>query len=51
MKNTEDRRTLLPKLRFPEFLSAEGWNEGKLDELVTTVSPQCSEVKEIGINS
>ena len=30
---------LVPKLRFPEFREAEGWEIGKVDELVDTVTP------------
>lgn len=43
MKNTttkEDGKTaLVPKLRFPEFWDAEGWEIAKFDELVDTVTP------------
>jgi type I restriction enzyme, S subunit len=30
---------LVPKLRFPEFREAEGWETGKVDDLVDTVTP------------
>jgi type I restriction enzyme S subunit len=30
---------LVPKLRFPEFREAEGWESGKVDDLVDTVTP------------
>jgi len=30
---------LMPKLRFPEFRDAAGWESGKVDELVDTVTP------------
>ncbi len=30
---------LTPKLRFPEFRDAEGWESGKVEELVDTVTP------------
>lgn len=39
MKELENNRGLIPKLRFPEFLEADGWRGEKLGELVTTVSP------------
>lgn len=39
MKKVENNRGLMPKLRFPEFLEADGWRDEKLEELVTTVSP------------
>ncbi len=35
----KDKRPLVPQLRFPEFRGGREWNEKKLDELVTTVSP------------
>ena len=30
---------LVPKVRFPEFREAEGWESGKVDDLVDTVTP------------
>jgi len=30
---------LVPKLRFPEFREAKGWERGKVDDLVDTVTP------------
>jgi type I restriction enzyme S subunit len=33
------KATLIPKVRFPEFLGAEGWGYGKVEELVDTVTP------------
>jgi type I restriction enzyme, S subunit len=30
---------LVPKLRFPEFRDAEGWESGKVEDLVDTVAP------------
>lgn len=35
----DDKPALLPKLRFPEFRNAAGWEIGKVDELVDTVTP------------
>ncbi len=32
-------KTLVPKLRFPEFRDSPEWQSGKLDELVDTVTP------------
>lgn len=34
-----DKTALVPKLRFPEFRDAEGWEIAKFDELVDTVTP------------
>ena len=43
---------LVPKLRFPEFRDAAGWESGKVDDLVDTVTPfkrlQTSEYKPEG---
>lgn len=36
---TGDEATLVPKLRFPEFQKAAGWESGKVDDLVDTVTP------------
>ncbi|RYD85740.1 MAG: restriction endonuclease subunit S [Verrucomicrobiaceae bacterium] len=38
MKN-DGQPALTPKLRFPEFRDAEGWEIGKVDALVDTVTP------------
>jgi len=35
----EARPTLVPKLRFPEFREAEGWESRKVDDIVDTVTP------------
>ena len=33
------KRALTPKLRFPEFRDGPGWKDGKVGELVSTVTP------------
>ncbi len=35
----DGKPALTPKLRFPEFRDAAGWETGKVDELVDTVTP------------
>ena len=35
----EARHALVPKLRFPEFRGAKGWESGKVDDHVDTVTP------------
>lgn len=35
----EARPVLVPKLRFPEFRETRGWESGKVDDLVDTVTP------------
>lgn len=32
-------KTALPTLRFPEFEESEGWEEAKLEEVITTLTP------------
>lgn len=34
-----EKRPLVPRLRFPEFREAPEWGRNKLEELITTVSP------------
>lgn len=36
---SEQAKTLVPKLRFPEFLSHKPWDSKKLEDLIDTVSP------------
>ncbi|MDD5113313.1 MAG: restriction endonuclease subunit S [Methylobacter sp.] len=35
----QEKKGLVPELRFPEFQDKGGWDEDKLSELVTTVTP------------
>ncbi|MHB1300031.1 MAG: restriction endonuclease subunit S [Burkholderiales bacterium] len=35
----QEKKGLVPALRFPEFRDESGWDEDKLSELVTTVTP------------
>ena len=37
--STETKKSLLPKLRFPEFLNTQEWKFAKVDALVNTVTP------------
>ncbi len=35
----ESKKSVIPKLRFPEFRSAPGWTDAPLEELITTINP------------
>lgn len=36
----EAKPMLVPKLRFPEFRGADGWEDEKVDALVDTITPK-----------
>lgn len=38
-RREDGKPTIVPRLRFPEFRDAKGWESGKVDDLVDTVTP------------